>query len=285
MKCYHHGDADGNAAAYVVKAKFSSETIDFVKINYDMDIELSKISPNEKIAVVDFAFSPEIFRKILEITKDIIWIDHHERCLEPTYAEFKDIPGIRNTEDAACVLAWKYFFPDQEMPRAILLIGDFDAWHWKYKEETRYFLEASNLYDLSPASEFWQNLTHVRHFTRDLTHDGKVISTFKKQQFERLVYSIGHIVEFEGYQCFAINTKEFDSKYFENMDIVSAYPIHILFDDRGDCVTVSLRSNTGNIRVKELAEKYGGGGHAFASGFRSKEKPWKFVRKLPKKDF
>ena len=280
MRCYYHPDPDGMASAYSVKKFFSTENIEFIRAKYESTYDFSTLQPNEKVVLVDFALSPQSFKELLQKTADVIWIDHHKRFMNPEYNEFKLIPGIRSLDDAACVLTWNYFFPTMKIPKAIELIGDFDAWHWKFKEETRYFLEATYLYDLSPNSGFWNDLFTIRHFMVRMIEQGHNVYQYKTKFCDRQISTIGQEVEFEGRTCFAINISGYDSEYFENLE--KDYPIKIMYTDLGDKFSVQLRSKS--VDVKEIAEKFGGGGHTGASGFRCVEKPWKFIRKLPKEE-
>ena len=44
---------------------------------------LSRISPDEDVVICDFGFQhkTEDMKKLLEVTKNVIWIDHHESTI------------------------------------------------------------------------------------------------------------------------------------------------------------------------------------------------------------
>lgn len=308
MKCFYHHDLDGQASGFIiyncVHVKDVHCPVEMIKINYGTSFPLSRILPNEQVWIVDYSIEPDEMRKLLQITSNVVWIDHHETAIKK-YADFdQEIKGVRRIGEAACVLTWKYVnwwsggglyqdftrdFPEEKpIPRCILLTGDRDVWDWKYGDETKNFFSGSQLYDTSPDSDFWLKCichevetvlgmnpnTDVQKrgtfFWRNLLAQGKLIEKFKLRFYSNLAHDIGYVVKFEGHLCFAVNAARVSSDLF-NM-YLDEFDILIPYYHNGKEFVVSLYSK--NIRVSDLAVKHGGGGHDYASGFSCKELPF-----------
>ena len=54
-------------------------------------------------------------------------------------------------------------------------------------------------------------------------------------------------------------------------DIYNTYPICVVFAYDGEYYEYTLYSSDKNVDCSKIAEKFGGGGHKGAAGFRSKE--------------
>jgi oligoribonuclease NrnB/cAMP/cGMP phosphodiesterase (DHH superfamily) len=314
MKCFYHNDLDGKAAAFCVHAWVGIKEGDdgdwqeahFIPINYDQPFPFETIERGEQIWIVDYSISPDEMRKLLAITPDVTWIDHHKTAIEK-YADFETpIRGIRRDGQAGCVLAWKYihwwtargegkedFSRDESgtlpVPRCILLTGDRDTWTWKYGDETKYFYAGSQLYDTEPDSAFWWHcMAHEtqpregtgnaeagekgRRFWEKLLLRGETIEAYKRQFYKELAESIGYEVGFEGCRCLAINVARVSSDVFG--ELMDDYEILLPHYHAGKMWTVSLYTNQ-DIDVSKIAVKYGGGGHKQAAGFTYQELPWR----------
>ena len=272
--CFHHKDHDGFCSAAVVAKKYP--TCDkFYPISYNNSIPWELIFPNMKVIIVDFSFKPEDLDKLLSITSDVIWIDHHKTAMEKTPLTSNELAGLRVDGTAACVLCWEYFFPNQAMPLAIQYVGDRDVWTFQYGDLTKNFyhgLESIN--DVNkPASEFWKELLSSPELTNSLVEKGKVIrEAFDKDQL-LFIKSNNFKTVFDGRVAICVNR-------YLNQDLVydvvsDPFDMIIMFYHTGKQWYYSLRSKT--IDVSEIAKKYGGGGHEGAAGIYLKE----FIISLP----
>lgn len=317
MKCFYHNDLDGRAAAFCVyawvgiKNDLEKEGVlqqtEFIEINYGKPFPFESIKPKEQIWIVDYSIEPSEMLKLLSITKDVTWIDHHKTAID----KYKDFPchikGIRRDGEAGCVLAWKYIHwwsgrgaYEQEVgndavpvaktypiPHCILLTGDRDVWKWEFGDATRQFFNGSQLYDTQPSSSFW--LDCMNHEIEDVPGTGNAEAREKGKQFWRKLMEQGHTVElykqatdddvnkqlgyetvFHGYKCFAINRGRISSDRFGTR--IKEYDILMPYYHDGTMFTVSLYSE--KVDVSEIAKQYGGGGHKGASGFQCVQLPF-----------
>jgi len=183
MKCFYHNDNDGKAAAFCVHAwvgiKECCHPVEFIEMSYGKPFSFDDIRVGEQVWIVDYSIQPEEMTRLLGITEDVTWIDHHKTALEK-YADYPhEIRGVRDTSEAACTLAWKYIhwwtqrgdgeirlgdmgdhYPynsahNMPVPLAIAAVGDRDTWTFALGEVSKQFHAASAMHDCAPVSEFW----------------------------------------------------------------------------------------------------------------------------------
>lgn len=294
MKCFYHNDADGKCAGFWVALSAGltdyNDRNEFVEMDYSKPFPTDSIRANEQIYIVDYSIPPYEMRKLLEITQDVTWIDHHKTAIEK-YADFEyDIRGVRYDGVAGCMLTYCYlhhmtsrgmgeikpFDPSmmEDAPYFTKLIADWDVWKFEYGDDTRYFHTAFESYDFHPNSDS-RNMFLTRNDEQiedgGLIEQGKIMTRYRDQWAKTYCESRGFETIFEGYKAFALNLGLCNSEYFKSVDN-GTYDILIPFSFDGDKWIISLYSR--NIDVSEIAKKYGGGGHKGAAGFHCKELPF-----------
>lgn len=293
MKCFYHNDADGKCSGFWVTLSVGLTDLKYdydqqlIEINYDMKFPIEDIKQNEQIYIVDYSINPNEMRKLLEITQDVTWIDHHKTAIEK-YADFEyPIRGIRYDGIAACMLTYCYIHHmtqrgegeikpfdlsmTEDAPMFTKYIADWDVWKFKYGNDTRNFITGFNSLDFSPQSENW-NKFFIFPDDAGLIIDGQIMTRYRDGWAREVCKSKGFPVQFEGHKCFALNLPNCNSEYFKSIDD-GTYNILMPFSFNGDKWTVSLYSKT--VDVSKIAKKYGGGGHKGASGFQCDELPFK----------
>lgn len=294
MKCFYHVDNDGKCAGFWVRklAKhYDGYEKEFIPINYGIEFPFETIRPNEQIFIVDYSILPEEMDKLLKITQDVIWIDHHASAIKRYDNYPRRIDGLRYDGVAGCMLTYCYLshmlcessnagkliFPfdlnmTKDAPMFTKYIADYDVWTFKYCN-TKEFNLGSQLYDLHPESEVWDELLnqHKHHYNElliSIINQGETIITYRDNWAKEYCEHKGFEVEFEGYKCFALNLAMISSDHFKSIN-EDDYDMFIGFSYDGELWTYSLRST--KVNCYEIAMKYGGGGHKGAAGFTSKE--------------
>ncbi len=267
--CLHHNDADGRASAAIVRRFYGPDTLCH-EMNYGDPIPWEQVQEADRVVVVDFSLPLEEMLRLAE-GREFIWIDHHKSALETLgpEADRRGWPGLRNTEEAACVLTWRYFFPEQPVPRAVVLIGDRDIWRWA-EEDTGPFNEG--LYrvpDPSPCNDaLWQPLLdNDPDILQQMIERGRVLREARLQDLQRAVERRGFPVLFEGHRTLAINHPGSGDlgAIIRGLGYTLAYT-YVDSVQNGELRTfVTLYSD--QIDVSEIARRFGGGGHAGAAGF------------------
>jgi oligoribonuclease NrnB/cAMP/cGMP phosphodiesterase (DHH superfamily) len=271
MKCFHHTDGDGLCSGAIVK-KFYGDKYEYIKYDYK-DFPYDSIEKDEEIILVDCSCD---FYKLLEITNNITWIDHHLSVIKE-YEHLK-LQGLRVDGTAACELCWRYFYPSIKTPYAVELLGDYDVWKFAHGEATNYFQTAFYLNDHSLNSKIWDEWLNPGYFPMEELEQGKIALQYRNNYYKGLIKSLSFFAEFEGYKAICCNAGSVSSQLFDS--VKEEYDIMIPFSWDGEQWKCSVYT-TKDIDVSKIARKYGGNGHLQAAGFRCKELPFK---KLSSKD-
>jgi oligoribonuclease NrnB/cAMP/cGMP phosphodiesterase (DHH superfamily) len=264
--CLHHNDADGRAAAAVVRRAYNGR-VTTIEMNYGDPLPWDRIEPVKRVVVVDFSFPLEEMQR-LALGRELVWIDHHISAIRLLGDAARAWKGLQDTREAACVLTWQYFFPSQSVPRALVLIGDRDIWRWA-EADTGPFDAGLHQENTNPDNdELWLPLlTDDPVVLQRLIARGTILRAAQLNDVHRRVASYGYPVIFEGKRTLAINARG-------NGDIGAAiqelnYPMGYCYIDcmqNGRLMTfVTLFSS--EVDVSRIAQKFGGGGHPGAAGF------------------
>jgi len=248
-----HRDMDGWAAAAIVP---DVDTYYGVGYNFDKQMELLNICGGRDVVIVDFSFPENTMKNLKDVAKSLTWIDHHESSkglLE------MGLPGIHDVTKAGCWLAWEYYHPGEEMPKAVFHVGDRDIWTFTDPDTKAFCFGASNLPGIDdPGSPTWQSLV-AGEFYAEVLEGGRFVETAintdniwrKRTGVYRdkdlfLVNATAHISELAD---MLLNEYGMD-----NLIIVwrvNKHGIDLSFRGKG---------------AREMAESLGGGGHERASG-------------------
>ena len=294
MKCLYHVDADGKAAGYTV-AKFTNDynPSDYIMINYGTPTEswLNKISKDETVYIVDFSIEPKEMDQLLEITKDVIWIDHHITAIN----KYKDYPheikGLRYDGVAGCKLAWSYFFlmdnGNEPFTKEIAglytnnfieRIADNDVWQFKYPDTKKYIAGFNTLGPMYPfEKEKWEEL-YSDSYTEYIIKKGEIIIEYTTSQNERNRKRLAFELELFGAKVLCANTQG-NSTFFG--DAVNDYDAVCIYCYNGGAAknwSYTFYSATGydcSQLVLKLKEEYpdnclSAGGHKGAAGAQFK---------------
>jgi oligoribonuclease NrnB/cAMP/cGMP phosphodiesterase (DHH superfamily) len=253
----HHNDMDGFASAWIAK-KALGDNIPCISIDYKQP--MPEI-PNDCILyVLDFCFPREEMLNLKERCSDVIVIDHHI-----SHKDTLDGTGIKhifNIDDSGASLTWKYFFPNDEMPDWIKVVRAADIWKWEDYPNSK---DIANFFYTKPLThEFVDEISQMD--LDKLKHTGTVLSNYKST-LVAMAEKYKYVMKIDEFDVLAVNTAHLTSD-------VGNY----LFVNRGECafgctyafqegnIKFSLRS-LGDVDVRKVAERFGGGGHKNAAGF------------------
>jgi len=265
--CFYHNDADGRASGAIVRFALGRD-IQLFEMDYDARaIPWNRIADADRIVLVDFSLPLEDMQK-MAAGREFIWIDHHLSALNELEETSRDWPGLRDISEAACVLTWKYFFPNKPIPRAITLIGDRDIWRWA-EADTGAFTEGLHVRDTSvEQDDLWVPLLEDDpDFIKTILDEGRRLREIRLAQIQRLVDQRGFEIEFEGHRTLAINTHGNGDLGQRGRDL--GYEIVYCYEDQmhRDILTTVVTLFSRQVDVSLIARRYGGGGHTGAAGF------------------
>ncbi len=267
--CIYHNDADGRASAAIVRRALG-ENIKLYEMNYGDSLPLEELLHAEHLIIVDFSLPREDIQQLSKYHK-ITWIDHHKSALDNLEDLAQDWPGTRSIDEAACVLTWQYYFPNQPIPKAIKLIGDRDIWRWAEKD-TGAFNEGLYQLNSNPRNDaLWGPLlNNESKIISELVEHGKILREARLRAIHGSTAHYGFPIIFEGHDTLAINMRGSGDlgEHIRNQGYKIGY-CYIDNLEHGEIFTyVTLYSES--IDVAEIAQRFGGGGHAGAAGFHFK---------------
>lgn len=292
MKCFYHIDEDGKCSAFWVNKlarHYDGYEKKFIPINYGVEFPFETIQPDEQVYIVDYSIFPEEMEKLLKITSDITWIDHHASAIK-RYDNFPhNIKGIRYDGIAGCMLTYCYLkhmvkldqnnesvacvpfdiSMTEDAPMFTKYIADFDVWKFEYGDDTRAFEMGMQLYDLDPIAEGKDNIFEAMlifgcEVECNVVSRGRDLLIYRDNWAKEYCGHVGFETNFEGYKCFAINLAMISSDHFNSIE-QDKYDMFIGFSYNGKVWNYSLRST--KVDCSQIAMKYGGGGHKGAAGF------------------
>lgn len=270
MKIFYHRDMDGKCSAAIVYQASKHIKPTLIGIDYKDDVILKDILSNEVIWIVDFSFKPDVMEKILAITKNVFWIDHHKTAMEYKYSQ--ELDGIRDISLAGCELTWKFLHPEDEVPLVVAMLGRYDVWDFSLHGNNLNKLQTGiRLWDTDPSSKNWERWLSSSYKADDELLRGTIALQYRDSQYASLIKAWSFWSEFEGYKAICCNAGCVSSQLFDT--IKDDYDLMIPFVFDGKQWTVSLYTKK-DIDCSEIAKKYGGGGHKKASGFQCKELPF-----------
>lgn len=309
MKCFYHVNQDGIVSGYYVKKACDDRGIeysrsDFRPINYGMKFPFEDIEHDELVFIVDYSIEPEEMWRLLAITKNVYWFDHHPTAIKK-YKNFKwDVNGIRMTEKgiSGANLTWWYYNAStwgdlvvdygkdtgyhllyaelNEIKNKCPLLAEYTAdWDtFNFNDEIDggidHKLSVKALHYSFLANDFMPWETTLQEFEENIIHYidiGYAIMDYENFRAERYIKSYGFETIFEGHRAFAVNSALISSDFFKLID-ETEYDIFIGFSYKGDenKWEYQLRSaEEDKVNVAEIAVKHGGGGHFNAAGFIS----------------
>ena len=264
--CLHHNDADGRASAAIVRRALG-DAVQLYEMDYGNSLPLDQVLVSEHIIVVDFSLPREDMQR-LATYHQFTWIDHHKSAIDELADIASEWPGIRDTSEAACVLTWKYYCPDQPVPRAIVLIGDRDIWRWA-EADTGSFNEGLYQLNTYPRNDkLWDPLLdNDKETTSRIIAQGEILREARLREIHRSITSRGFPVSFEGYHTLAINLSGSGDigQQIRNMGYRIAYCyMDSVINGR---LTTFVTLYSAEVDVSQIARRFGGGGHAGAAGF------------------
>lgn len=270
MKCfYHRSDFDGQCAGAIVKYKYPE--CEMVGVDYNDKPPL--MDEKEIVFVVDMCFKLEDMERLTKHHK-LIWIDHHETSIDKMFKAGIHPEGLRSDEFSGCELTWMFLFPDDEMPRAVRLLGRYDVWDHKDPDVLPFQYGLREGIETHPEASIWKHL-----FEQDFAgtamlsqfiKTGEIIKRYQDRQNEIYAKGMAYEAEFEGLRAIIMNKPFSNSKAFDSVYDPQKHDIMILFGVKPGEIKYTLYSDKPEVRVGKLATKYGGGGHAGAAGFYSK---------------
>lgn len=260
--CIYHGFCDDGFAAALVVHLAHAKDVELFAGNY------GKPAPDvtgRDVIIVDFSYPRAVMEELADKAASILMLDHHKSAAEDM-AGFKrdNCTIIFDMNRSGAMLAWDYFKPwGSEGLEFISLIQDRDLWK-KELQGTEEFTMGLRSYpqDL----DLWQGF--FKKGPLQLIEEGISILRYYRQLVEA-AKSIAYEADIDGVVVPVCNST-FALASDVAGELSEGRPFAAVFYETPDGYVYSLRSRKGGLDVSAIAKKFGGGGHAQASGFKSK---------------
>lgn len=283
---YHSKDLDGYCSGAICKLKYPEAEL--FGYDYGQPFPFDDFIGHE-IIMIDVSLPMKDMLRFAVTCRHLTWIDHHISAINdfkkvnPSEPGYENIIAILENGISACEGGWKYLFPDQEMPTAVKLAGEYDTWRNGDKERWNNailpFQFGMRMFCTSPETFPAELFDHYQIVTDNpvykIIHEGKLILSYQKTQNERACRSSFEI-EFEGLKAICLNNGGANSQVFDSVYDPDKHDIMIPFVFTGKHWTFSLYTTKHNIDCSIIAKSKGGGGHKQAAGFQLKELPDEF---------
>ncbi len=257
---YHAKCDDGFGAAYAAWLALGNDAV-YLPVSHGDSFPLERVVGSE-VFILDFSYSPDVLAAAAEVAHRIVLLDHHVSAARQ-WQGLETIAGVDVVFDmgrSGAQMAWDYFHPESARPALIDHIGDQDLWRF-WLPDTRAFCAGLGLEETSFQS--WQLASAM---PERLIERGRIVLEFRQRQVQSAVEGELRQVQLCGHTGLAANVIENVSEIGHQFALQSG-TFGLAFQIKGDTVACSLRS-VAPFDVSEIAGKYGGGGHAQASGFR-----------------
>lgn len=274
MVIYHANCRDGFGAAYAAWRKFGAGERDwpaeYIPMDYGKPIPWN--AAGKLLYVLDFSFPRKEIEVAYHNCANVTIIDHHKTA----EAQLAGLPGVTfDMAHSGAYLAWKHFFPMDEVPMLIQYIEDRDLWKWELPDSKAI---AAWLDSWPFDFHIWKSLFDVK--LADAAAEGYAILRYQKEQVERMCVRVVKMKlrgfdgnnEAQDWWVPAVNATSLFSEVANRLcEVHSKFPFAVAWFRRGDGkYQYSLRS-IGDFDVSAIAQYYGGGGHVHAAGFETEE--------------
>ncbi|MBY6053691.1 DHH family phosphoesterase [Cytobacillus firmus] len=285
-RLYTHNDLDGVGCGIVARIAFGKD----VEVRYNsvmgLDYQIEKLLENEKnikddfLMITDLSVNDENLIRLDDLAKgggNVRLIDHHKTALH-----FNDYSWGRvkvQYEDgrltAATSLLYEYLQehemiqPSQALDEFVELVRQYDTWEWDQNEN----IKAKNLNDLFfmiSIEEFEEKMTEriMNSDTFEFDEFEQKLLNMEEKKIERYVRRKKRemIQTFVGEYCTGIvHAESYHSELGNELGKEYPHIDYIAILNLGG-KKISFRTIHGHVDVSAVAGKFGGGGHAKASG-------------------
>lgn len=272
--CYYHSrDLDGWMSAAIVHKKYPEAEL----VGWDYG-DPEPVFPKKEslLIIVDIAFNPMTMMNLTDTIHDIVWIDHHISAIKASRkGGYKNLPGKRNVDYAACELTWKHFFRGHMVPHAVELLGAYDCFRHKkkdliYQDRVMWFQYAARTFITGPEDAYIKILNRNNSALEEWLSIGRNIFRYLEMEAQG-IYDKAFRVILDDHMGLLVCRERFNPANFGIDYHKDGYRFFGCFWFDGVKWTVSLYNDDGNLDVSEICKKRGGGGHAGASGYTTKD--------------
>jgi len=210
--------------------------------------------------------------EILKVAKSVLVIDHHKTATDvlSTFDKDPKLNYVLEIGKAGCELTWQRFM-GSNIPRGVHLLGRYDVWDHSDPETLcwQYGMRGENTDPQNPASmDLWGKVLQDWPSCRDILVRGATLIDYERKQ-NSLAMNCAFEGKLFGYRCICVNKIGINFLAFSSVWDTDKYDIAVAFGYTGEQWKFTLFTDK-DIDVSAIAKRFGGGGHAKASGMHFK---------------
>lgn len=274
---YHGANCpDGFAAAVAASIRLGEKNVLYVPCHSHgvWPIDPTTHEPldftGRNVVILDFSFPLKMLRRMIAASNNLLVIDHHKTA----QSDLKDVADINKIFDmnrSGAVLAWRYFFPNTNIPRLFLYVEARDLWTWNLPDGEA-ICAALDTYEQS--MELWRAwIAEDSAILTTLKEQGQQIIAYRNQVLKSICDKASYIT-LAGYPCVSVNANGGQLvSYVGDQLLLREKDNHIYlaamwnYNTETQTFTVSLRSAP-PVDCSKIAQRFDGGGHERASAFK-----------------
>lgn len=264
---YHSADLDGICSGAIMRRKFPNA--EMFGYDYGKPFPWEKVDSNTLVYMADVSLPRDEMIRLKETASAFCWIDHHKSAMDDCDGVFFD--GIRKVGRAACELCWKLFFPREDVPMAVHLLGRYDVWDKSdprvdpFQYGARYHIQ-DGVFD-----ELWEDLLNDTNWkASDILKSGILLYEYQVRENAKYAKARAFEASFNGLRVIACNKSLANSQLFDAVYNPEKHDAMLLFGLRPDGMwKCSMYTTHEHVDVSAVCKRMGGGGHQKAAGFIS----------------
>lgn len=261
--CIYHGFCDDGFAAALVVHLALAKDVELFAGNYGQP---APDVTDREVIIVDFSYPRVVMEKMADQAKHITMLDHHKSAMEDMAGFSRpNCKIIFDMKRSGAKMAWDYFTLPQSTDglEFVLYIQDRDLWKKELQSSEEFTM---GLRSYPQDLDLWQSF--YRRGPLRLIEEGIAVLRYYRQLVEA-AKKIAFEAELDGVKVMVCNST-FALASDVAGELAEGRPFAAVFYETSEGYTYSLRSREGGMDVSAIAKKFGGGGHAQASGFKSK---------------
>jgi oligoribonuclease NrnB/cAMP/cGMP phosphodiesterase (DHH superfamily) len=255
--CIYHGNcADGFTAAWVAHHAFGGE----IELHAGVYQAKPPDVAGRDVYLVDFSYKRPVLEQMRESAARVVVLDHHKTA----EADLRDLPGVESVFDmdrSGARIAWDYWNPEREPPRALLHVEDRDLWRFALPA-TREI--QANIFSYPYEIPVWDAL--MASDPEVLAVEGRAIERKHSKDIRELLGVVTRRMTIGGHSVPVANLPYIHVSDAAH-ELGKGEPFAACYWDTPKGRVFGLRSSDDGMDVSEIAKQYGGGGHAHAAGF------------------
>jgi oligoribonuclease NrnB/cAMP/cGMP phosphodiesterase (DHH superfamily) len=258
---YHGGCDDGFAAALCVHLALKGQVTLFAAAYGKPIPEVTGMD----VIIVDFSYKRSQMEYMADRAKSILMLDHHKSAMEDMAGFSRPNCNIVfDMNRSGAQMAWDHYGKFGGVGcEFIAYIQDRDLWRKQYPFSDEF---TAGLRSYPQDLDLWEKF--FREGPAQVIEEGKTVQRYYRQLVDQ-AKDIAYNARLADYTVPVCNSS-FALASDVAGELSEGYPFAAVFYETDEGYVYSLRSRQGGIDVSKIALQFGGGGHAQASGFKSK---------------